>query len=148
MLTEGFVKDREAIFPFLTRPDLKTLRPSAVAQFRARLKQVEEEFLAGSKGPFIGGEEISVADVHVVWPLRWAFSSLGLGEKEGCGKDSFPKVWKLIESLPEAKPEVLSTETVKEKILGSGYSAKELDVPQGDPYEIAKGTAVTVESFE
>ncbi|KAF2167960.1 hypothetical protein M409DRAFT_65989 [Zasmidium cellare ATCC 36951] len=149
MLTEGFVKDREAIFPFLTRPDLKTLRPSAVAQFRSRLRQVEEEFLAGSAGPFIGGSEISLADIHVVWTLRWALKNLGIGEKEGAGREQFPKVWKLVESLPEAAPEVLDASTVKKRILGSEYTAKgPVEVEAGDAYGIEKGASVNVESFD
>ncbi|KAK4495763.1 hypothetical protein PRZ48_013031 [Zasmidium cellare] len=149
LLTEGFVKDREAIFPFLTRPDLKTLRPSAVAQFRSRLHQVETEFLKGSSGPFIGGSEISLADVHIVWPLRWAIKNLGLGEKDGVGPKDFPKVYKLIESLPEAKPEVLDASTVKDQILGSEYTAKgPTEVEKGDALGLEKGTSVNVESFD
>lgn len=148
-LTEGFVKDREAIFPFLKRPDISTLRPSAVAQFRSRLRQVEEEFLGKSSGPFMNGSQISMADIHVVWPLRWALSNFGLGDKEGCGKGDFPKVYRMIESLPEAKPEVLGAEKTQEAIRGAEYSAKgKLELEKGDAYGIAEGTMVNVESFE
>ena len=147
-LTPGFVKDRETIFPILKREDLKTLRPSALAGFQSRLRQVETVFLAKG-GPFINGEKLSVADVHVIFGLRWALNDLGVAQDAGSGKDAFPKLWKLIESLPAAKPEVLSSEDMLKQIRESGYSADgPTSVMKNDPYGLEVGAKVTIESFE
>jgi len=147
-LTPNFVKDRETIFPILKRSDLKTLRPSALAGFQSRCRQVEDVFLANG-GPFINGEKLSVADVQVIFGIRWAMNDLGAANDAGCGKDAFPKLWKMIESLPVAKPDVLSSEDTIKQIRSSSYSA---DGPTGvmkdDPNGIAAGTQVRVESFE
>ena len=68
--SEAFVKDRESIFPLVGKPEvLKSLEPGALAELKSRLVTVEEVFLKG--GPFIGGERLGMADVHVVWVLRW-----------------------------------------------------------------------------
>lgn len=147
-LSPEFVKDRETIFPILKRPDLKTLRPSTLAGFRQRCKQVEDIFLANG-GPFINGDKLSLADVHVIFGLRWAFNDLGAANDIGCGKDAFPKLWKMIDSLPPAKPEVLSTDDMLKQIRESGYSADgPSSVMKDDPYAIEAGTKVTIESFE
>jgi len=148
-LSPEFVKDRETIFPILKRSDLKSLRPSTLAGFQARLRQVENDFLSNSNGPFIGGDKLSVADVHVVFSIRWVLNDLGVSNEVGCSKQDFPKVWKMIESLPAAKPEVLSAEQAQKTIKESSYSAQgPVEVQKDDPLGIAKGTQVSVESFE
>jgi glutathione S-transferase len=73
--SEAFVKDRESIFPIIGKLEvLKSLEPIALAELKSRLKTVEEVFLA--KGPYIGGEKLSMADVHVVWVLRWVLQGM------------------------------------------------------------------------
>ena len=68
--SEAFVKDRESIFPIIGKAEvLKSLEPIALAELKSRLRTVEEVFLRD--GPFIGGQKLSMADVHVVWVLRW-----------------------------------------------------------------------------
>ncbi|KAK5137132.1 hypothetical protein LTR08_000637 [Meristemomyces frigidus] len=147
-LTSEFVKDRETIFPVLKRPDLKSLRPSTLAGFKSRCKQVETVFLAKG-GPFINGEKLGVADVHVGFGLRWALNDLGVAQDAGCGKDAFPKLWKMIESLPAAKPEVLSSDEMLNQIKESGYSADgPTTLMKDDPYGLEVGTRVTIESFD
>jgi glutathione S-transferase len=149
VLSPEFVKDRETVFPIVKRPDLKTIRPSALAGFQSRLKELEEDFLGNSSGPFINGDKISLADVHVAWPVRWALNDLGAGQDAGCSKQDFPKVYKLIESLPEVSPKVLSAEETHKLIRGSDYYASEpTSVQKDEALGLAAGTQVTVESFE
>ena len=65
-----FSKDRATIFPIIAKPELlKSLEPTALSGLKSRLATVEEVFLAD--GPYIGGDKLSVADIHVVWVLRW-----------------------------------------------------------------------------
>lgn len=83
---EKFSKDRATIFPIIAKPELlQSLQPTALAELKSRLTTIEEVFLAN--GPYIGGDKISVADVHVIWVIRWvltgkifycAFNEIGL----------------------------------------------------------------------
>ena len=86
-----------------------------------------------ANGQFIGGSKLSVADIHAIWGLRWGLNAMdsnppGLGaQKEpGLGKDSFPKVWRLIESLP----------------------ANLEGIMKDDPTGLKAGTQVTIDSLE
>lgn len=148
VLTDGFVKDRAPIFPFLLRPDIKTLRPSGVGQLRARMKQVEEKFLSHG-GTFIGGDKLSMADIHAMWPISWVMNNLGAKDEPGLGKSNFPKVWKLIESLPSFGPSAISADEAAKTIISAQYSADgPSSVQKGDPLDIPAGTMVNVENFE
>lgn len=146
VLTPDFVKDRETIFPILARPDYKDLKPSGIAELQSRLSFLENEVL--TTGTYIGGGKLSVADMHVIWGIRWVMNDLGVKNEKGLGKDAFPKVWKLIESLPEAKPETLSSEDAIKTIKGADVSAKDVGVQEGDPLGISSGTPVTIESMD
>jgi len=56
------------------------------------LTTVEEVFL--KNGPFIGGERLGMADVHVVWVLRWVLvgrlscAGLEIGNLEDSNADN------------------------------------------------------------
>lgn len=148
VLTPEFLKDREGIFPLLQRPDVATLRPSALGQFKSRMRQIENGFLAGS-GPFVNGAQVSAADIHMIWPVKWVLETLGLGKEPGFGQADFPKTYKLIESLPSYSPKVLSAEETHKTIREGEYTAQgPTEVAKDDPLGIAKGTKVNVESFE
>lgn len=145
-LSDGFVKDRQTIFPIVKRPDLKELRPSAVAEFRSRLSFVENVLLA--KNAYIGGKQLSIADTHVIWGIRWGLNDLGAKNEKGLGKEDFPKVWKLIESLPQPKPETLSSEDAIKAIKDAKLWAGEVSIMKDEPLGIESGTPVTIESME
>jgi glutathione S-transferase len=74
----------------LGRPDLPTLRPSALADFRATLSTVENDFLLA--GPWIGGFSLSVEDIHVGFVIRWILRTMQVEKVPGFGKAEFPKV--------------------------------------------------------
>jgi len=141
------VKDRVSIFPLLERSDLKTLPPSAVGELRSRMAYLEDVLLADSV--FVGGERLSLADVHVIWPIRWALVDLKVKDRfAGVGKEEFPKVWKLIEGLPEAKGETLSSEDGLKRIREAQLSAGGVGVARDEPTGLKEGTQVTMESME
>lgn len=143
-----FIKDRKTIFPALTRPDFLALRPSAVAGFRQRCKEVEDIFLAKG-GPFINGGNLSVADIHVIFGVRWALMDLGAAQEPGLGKTDLPKLWKMLESLPAVKPDVLSSEEMIKTIKSASYSAEgPTGIMKNDTTGIKQGTMVTIESLE
>jgi glutathione S-transferase len=148
MLTDEFIKDRQDIFPTLARPDIKTLRPSALANVRGRLETVERQFLAGSEGPFIGGSQLSLADIHISWAIKMALG-LGIGNEPGFGKNDFPKVYKLIENLPSFDPPILSDEETHKIIREASYTSRGAKGVDGkDPTGFKVGTPVSIESFE
>ena len=41
--------------------------------------------------PFIGGERLSVADIHVIWGIRWVLNDLGAKQEKQLGKRGVPK---------------------------------------------------------
>ncbi|KAM3421745.1 hypothetical protein BST61_g2124 [Cercospora zeina] len=153
VLTPEFVKDRETIFPSLGRSDVKTLRPSGLAQFKARLTEIETQFLSGA-GPFINGSQLGLADIHVFWPVGWGLANLGLNKEPGLDASSYPKIFKLLDSLPKpedikAKAKSLSAEEAHKIITSGDYSAKDAYAVEHDnTYGITAGTTVAVESFD
>lgn len=154
VLTPDFVKDRETIFPSLSRPDFQTLRPSGLAQFKARLAQIETQFLASSSGPFTHGSQLGLADIHISWPIAWALNNLGLNKEPGIDSKTYPKVFKLLDSLPKpedikAKAKSLSAEEAHKLITGAEYTSKTASNVEDDhTYGITAGTQVSVESFD
>ena len=146
ILTDDFVKDRQTVFPILARSDYKQLRPSGVAALKSRLEFLEKKVLA--KYPHISGGKLGVADVHALWGLRWGLRDLGAEKEPGFGKDVFPKFWKLVESLPEAKPETLSSEDAIKTIKEAELTAGNVSVLKDDPLGIEEGANVTIESLE
>ncbi|EMC95726.1 hypothetical protein BAUCODRAFT_123025 [Baudoinia panamericana UAMH 10762] len=144
---KAFVKDRASIFPKITRKDITELRPSALASFRARCKQVEDNFLPSMDGPFTHGKTVSLSEVHYMWSIRWGLMSLGAAKEAGFGKDAFPKLWKAIGSLPTATPEALSSDKTIEAIRGAGQPKMgPKGVMADDPLNLAAGTPISIES--
>lgn len=147
-MTPGFVKDRETIFPLLAKPQLlKSLQPTALAELKSRLSHVEDVLLADSQ--YIGGDKLSVADIHVIWALRWVLLDLGAAKRfSGLDKQAYPKVWRLIESLPKPNGEKASKDTAIPAILKADLSRPSVSVSKDDPLGIAQGAAVVVESAD
>lgn len=74
-LTPQFVSDRETIFPLLAHPErLKAQQPIALADLKSRLAWVEDVYLADRKE----GAPLSLADIHIIWALRWVLQDLGM----------------------------------------------------------------------
>ena len=150
VLSPDFLKDRSTInFPVIQRPDYKDLRPSGIAELQSRMTFIENELL--TKGTFMNGDKLSVSDIHMIWGIRWALNGqtgLGAEGEKGVGKDAFPKVWKLIESLPGINPETLSSEDTIKTIKGAYYWAEDLGIMKDDPLGFEAGTAVIIDSVE
>ncbi|KAF2085767.1 hypothetical protein K490DRAFT_67363 [Saccharata proteae CBS 121410] len=155
MLSGEFVKDRETIFPVLSRPDLATIRPSALAEFRAVLTTISHDFLGPKRptsGPFIHGPNLSLADIHVAWVTRWMLRDLGLGQEAGFTATDFPAVHRWIEALPPDAPAArVSGSEAAALILGSGAATTVVVAGGLEPLRelgIEEGTEVGVESTD
>lgn len=129
------------------------MRPSGVAQFQERLEFLEKTAL--SSGGYINGDKLSVADIHVIWGARWALNpmdggppGLGSSKEAGLGKEHFPKVWKLIESLPASNGQTVDAAEAAKKIQSASFTADKSGVAKGEPTGIQAGKQVTVDSLE
>jgi hypothetical protein len=111
------------------------------------------ENVALENGPYVGGDKLSIADIHATWGIRWDLQGMeskppGLGATEPIlGRDEFPKVWNLLDSLPLPDPKVISFDEAKQKIFGSSYFSKLETVWDREPTGIKAGTNVTVDSL-
>lgn len=129
------------------------MRPSGIAQFQSRLEYLEKTALAN--GGYINGNKLSVADIHVIWGVRWALNpmdggppGLGSSKEAGLGKEHFPTVWKLIESLPAANGQTVDAAEAAKKIESASFTAEKSGVDKGEPTGIQAGKQVTVDSLE
>lgn len=114
---------------------------------------LEHKVLAN--GSYIGGSKLSVADINAIWGVRWALNpmdgsppGLGASNEPGLSKSDYPKVWRLIESLPTPTAKTISAEEAKNKIEGSSYTSELKGIIEGDPTGLKAGTKVTVDSLE
>jgi glutathione S-transferase len=145
-ITPEVAKDREDLFAIVGRPDFADLRPNSLAEFRSVVDMLENECLV--PGPWIGGPKCSVADMHAIWVVKWAFQTLGIGAEPGFSRDEFPKVYAWIEGLPahdeENQPVKISPVEAKEKLLNSEYAAVEIGVDHEDATGLQFGMMVNV----
>ena len=147
-LTPEFVKDRLAIFPALNNPSYGELRPSGLAEMRAKFQMIENDFLGKSTGPFIAGEKFGLADLHAGWAVGWSLKAIGLGQEPGFSEQDFPSIYKWVASWPTPQYTELSQEEVWEKVKGAEYTAKDIGVNDRDPLDMKAGTDVTVENSD
>jgi len=149
ILSPDFVKDREPIFPILAigLDNFKTLGASGRSEFKASLDIIEKDFLANAS-PFIGGSKPALADIHLIWTVRWILNDLGVAKAPGFGKDAFPRIWKLIDSLPTESDDMISDEEAKKLILDSKPQGEGTAVPDDDALSIKANTKISVESAD
>lgn len=147
-LTQEFIKDRETIFPGLNNPSYGDLRPSGLAEMKAKFQIIENDFLGKSSGPFVTGEKFGIADLHAGWAVGWALKAIGLAQEPGFGESDFPRIYKWVASWPKAEYSDLGKEKVWETIKSAEYTAEDIGVNDKDPLGISAGTAVTVENSD
>ncbi|KAH6644302.1 hypothetical protein C7974DRAFT_18294 [Boeremia exigua] len=147
-LTPEFIKDRLTIFPALANPNYAELRPSGLAEIKAKFNIIEKEFLGSSPSAFISGEKFGLADLHAGWAVGWALKAIGLGQEPGFGEQDFPRIYKWVASWPKPQYTDLSQEQLMDKLKDADYTAKEIGVNEKDPLSIRAGTDVTVENSD
>jgi glutathione S-transferase len=147
-LSQEFIKDRETIFSGLKNPNFGELRPSGLAEMKAKFQIIESDFLGKSSGPFVAGEKFGIADLHAGWAVGWALKALGLAEEPGFGEKDFPRIYKWVASWPKAEYSDLEKEKVREAVKSAEYTAEDIGVNEEDPLGIAAGSTVTVENSD
>ncbi|KAJ4984249.1 glutathione S-transferase [Stagonosporopsis vannaccii] len=147
-LTPEFVKDRLTIFPGLANPSYAELRPSGLAEMKAKFSIIENEFLGSSLGAFISGEKFGLADIHAGWAVGWALKAIGLGQEPGFGENDFPRIYKWVASWPKPQYTDVSQEQLLDIMKSAAYTTKDIGVNDRDPLGIKAGTDVTVENSD
>ncbi|CAN9162112.1 unnamed protein product [Alternaria alternata] len=147
MLTPDAIKDRITIFQILKHPDYPSLRPSGLAEVRAKFHIIETEFLAGP-GQYIGGDSFALADLHAGFAVDFALQVQSLINEPGFSQRDFPRMYEWISKWPKAEFTEMSPEQVHKTIENADYSAQEMGVDSRDPIGIAEGTEITVESAD
>lgn len=145
-LTPEFIRDRETIFPSLKDPNYASLRPSGLAEMRQKFNIIENDFL--SKSSFVAGDKFGLADVHVGWAVGWSLEKIGLGQEPGFSHQDHPRIHKWLSSWPKPNFKDIGEEDVKELLLNSEYSGKDIGVDENDYLGIKQGTDVTVENSD
>lgn len=125
-LTPEFIKDRITIFPRLGNPEYGELRPSGLAEMKAKFHIIENDFLGRNSAPFIAGKKFGLADLHASWAVGWSLKAIGLGQEPGFGEKDFPRIYKWVSSWPTPQYTDLPQEQVWHAVLGAEYMAKGL----------------------
>ena len=97
---------------------------------------------------FVNGEELTLADLHSMWMIKWALQTLGVDKEPGMGKEDFPRVWRWIEGLKKHDeagdaPQVSKEEAMK-TLLSGQHAQKDIGVDGTDPTGLKEGQQVTV----
>ncbi|KAK0873132.1 hypothetical protein LTR87_012114 [Friedmanniomyces endolithicus] len=150
LVSEELGEDRRELFPIFARPDFATLRQNGLSELRSMLETAEKDFLSGEEGPFIGGKECGMADLHAIWMVKWALQTIGVAKEPGFGKEAFPKVHAWCDAFPAhddaiQEGQFLSTEAATEQIKGSEYACPEVGIDATDPLQFKGGEQVSVE---
>jgi glutathione S-transferase len=144
-------EDRMSLFKVFAAENYEELRPSALAEFRAVLDDVENEFL-GDGRRFVGGERLSVSDLHAMWMIKWALQTIGVDKEPGFGKEDWPRVYAWIDGVKKhdeaGEAESVSHDDAKRVLLSSEHAAKEVVVDSKDPTGLKKGQRVSVGSSD
>ena len=103
---------------------------------------------------YIGGEQLSVADIRAIWGVRWDLQGMtsqppGLGSSTEALVDKvhFPKVWCLIESLPLPQPKVIDFVQARDMIMKSRHTSDVIGVMRGEATGLKEGAYVTVDTL-
>ncbi|KAL4920633.1 hypothetical protein BDW62DRAFT_215889 [Aspergillus aurantiobrunneus] len=152
MHNEAFMKDRVemvgggpgfdfAQFVLGARPDAMTEVKNAMQFLEMTLLADGREWLAGTDAP-------SLADIEMVWPLHWLFSTPGAVPEPYISAQLFPKTFAWVDRFQAAvaiaekslrAPETLSGEEVAEVLVKAAADDTPSVIEQGDPLVQAHG---------
>lgn len=141
--------DRSSLFSIFSHPDYAALRPSALAEFRAMLDVIENEFLGDGRRFVKGGDKVGIEDLHAMWMVKWALQTMGVDQEPGFGKKDWPRVYRWIESVVKNEGEdpdsvKIGKEEAQRTVLGAEYAVGSIGVDGSDPTGFKEGQRVSV----
>lgn len=117
---------------------------SSLAEFKAYLKVLENDFLEGDK-LFLEGSKASMADIHVAWAVRAGLESLDILKLPGFDINHFPKTQAWKQRLPKPEDKNIFVSMATERILSAEYVSTEPKFDERDSLQLEKGTTVGIE---
>ncbi|KAI5843397.1 hypothetical protein DFP73DRAFT_551883 [Morchella snyderi] len=104
MNDERFIKDRSQFSGrSWKKEDIDAARPKALAGVRKAFEAVEKDLSDGRD--WILGNELSLADIEVAWPLEWVISMPGALLNSDITPETFPKTFAHITRLKARIPD-------------------------------------------
>ncbi|KAI1761638.1 hypothetical protein GGR53DRAFT_19945 [Hypoxylon sp. FL1150] len=123
-------------------------RPEAAAELQQVFELLETTVLADGRDWLLGTRGPALADLEMVWPLKWTYRIPGGFPADAINKDLFPKVFAWIErferAVEEKRAQLGDPKTVKgdeaaTRIVGAPYAEEEGEVVAADPVVAAEG---------
>ncbi|KAL6232851.1 hypothetical protein BDW75DRAFT_246917 [Aspergillus navahoensis] len=142
---EAFIKDRTDMMgggPGFDFPNfVLATRPDAIIEVKSAVELLETTLLADGRQWLAGTEAPSLADIEMVWPLHWLFSTPGALPEEHISARLFPKVFAWVNRFAVVgqaqramrAPETLSGEQVAELLKTAAADETADVVDQSDP---------------
>lgn len=133
--------------PFST-DSLNARRPEAVAEIRDVVELLETTVLSDGRDWLLGTAGPALADVEMVWPLRWTYRIPGGLPADVISKKLFPKVFSWVERFERAveetraqlgEPKTVKGDEAASIIVGAPYAEAEGAVVATDPVVAAEG---------
>ncbi|KAI9368312.1 hypothetical protein BJX61DRAFT_537356 [Aspergillus egyptiacus] len=123
-------------------------RPDAIVAVKNAIEFLETTLLADGRQWLAGTEAPSLADIEMVWPLHWLFSTPGALPEDHISASLFPKVFAWVDRFQTAvsaaqqslrAPETFSGEQVAELLKGMTADETADVIDEGDPLVQASG---------
>jgi glutathione S-transferase len=130
------------------------LRPEALTALRANVKFLEQDLLEDGRDWILGGEEMTLADVHAAWIFVWLSEMPGALPEDLFGRKLWPKVWAWYDRYSKTREQLLEAmekdglrkeeegEVAIPRILKGDFGEKEGEVDSLDPAGLKKGDGV------
>lgn len=142
-----------------TAESLRENRASALVDLNSYFYWAEHGLLADGRKFLFGTDEPTLGDVHGVWSFDWGLHmAMGESADGSCDEDvinswRFPKVNAWVDRFKQAhsqaveehgKPDSISGEDAKTKILAADFTELEGNVDMCDPMKLSKGQMVEI----
>jgi len=151
LVTKELGEDRKDLFPVFAREDFAILRQNGLSELRSMIETAEREFLgSGGEGPFIGGKDCGLADIHANWMIKWALYTIEVEKEPGFGKEAYPKVHAWCDALTTHDEKVqgghfLPAEEATKQVLASEYVCSGIGIDGTDPLGLKDGEDVAID---
>lgn len=131
-----------------------SLRPEGLAALRANVQFLEQDLLEDGRNWILGGNEMTLADVHAAWIFVWLRDMPDALPDELFGKSVFPKTWAWYDRFGASREKALKameTEGLRKeetgdvaipRILKGGFGDKDVGVDERDPTGLKQGEMV------
>lgn len=131
-----------------------SLRPEGLAVLRSNIQFLEESLLEDGREWVLGGEDMTLADIHAAWIFVWLSEMDGALPESIFGRKEYPKVWAWFDRYTKTRGPALDAmekdglrveedgKAAVARIMKSDFGEKEGQVDARDPMGLKKGEQV------